>query len=273
MSDGVQAGRLVDVTVLYDFPHPAPHRVGVGRGRGIRYLLPRRLVKFDGSEVALGLDRAGLSDYLVGPDPTLEERELLLGRDVLDTQVVDLTGRHLSRVSDILLVTGDDGQLEVAAVDLGAGSLLRRMGLGWLGKRLAPVAVDWADVHLTSRRGHLVQLATATAGMHRLEAPGLAELLARLSVDRAIDVVRTVHPKRSAAALQASHPDLRRRLLHVLTPEDVQRLVEAAPRQAADLLAELQAAPPAGRRHLRTSGWRLRRPPGSLPPAGAGGDQ
>ena len=275
-SDGVRVGRVVDMTVLYDIAHPNVHRLGVGRGRRIRYLLPWGLVQiYNNEEVSLRVDRMGLSAYATGPDPNLEDRELLLARDVLDTQVVDLVGRRLSRVSDVFLVPGPHGELEVAAVDVGAGSLLRRMGFRRLGDRFRPVAVDWAELHLTSRRGHLVQLATADTALHRLDASELAELLPRLSADRAVDVVRSTHPAHSAAALHASHPETRRRLLHLLSPQELQRLVDAASPTLARLLTELHATPTPARRYLRTSGWRIRRPPKAppeaSPPAGDGG--
>jgi hypothetical protein len=265
-SDGVHIGRVVDVTVLYDVAHPSVHRLGIGSGRRIRYLLPWRLTQIENHhKVSLVVDRTSLSAYASPVDPSLEDHELLLARDVLDTQVVDLAGHRLSRVSDVLLVARSDGLLEVAAVDVGAGSLLRRMGFHRLGDRFAPVAVDWADLHLTSRRGHVVQLATATTGVHRLHASELAELLARLSTDKAVDVVRAVHPARSAAALHASHPELGHRLLHTLAPHEVRRLIEAAPPALARRLAELHASPATRRRQLRTSGWRVRRPPKPAP--------
>jgi sporulation protein YlmC with PRC-barrel domain len=266
-SDGVRVGRVVDMTVLYDIAHPNVHRLGVGRGHRIRYLLPWRLVQTYDDEVSLPVDRMGVSAYATAPDPNLEDRELLLAWDVLDTQVVDLVGRRLSRVSDVLLVPGTHGELEVAAVDVGAGSLLRRMGFRRLGDRFRPVAVDWAELHLTSRRGHLVQLATADTALHRLDASELAELLPRLSADRAVDVVRSTHPSHSAAALHASHPETRRRLLHLLTPQELQRLIDGASPTLARLLTELHATPTPARRYLRTSGWRIRRPPKAPPEA------
>ena len=267
-SDGVRVGRVVDMTVLYDIAHPDVHRLGVGRGRRIRYLLPCRLVQtYNAKEVRLPVDRMGLSAYATAPDPNLEDRELLLAQDVLDTQVVDLVGRRLSRVSDVFIVAGHDGQFEVSGVDVGAGSLQRRMGFRRLEDRFRPVAMDWAELHLTSRRGHLVQLATADTALHRLDASELAELLPRLSADRAVDVVRTTHPAHSAAALHASHPELRRRLIHLLTPHELQRLLDAAPPALARLLAELHASPPPARRYLRTSGWSIRRPPKAPPEA------
>ena len=267
-SDGIRVGRVVDMTVLYDIPHPNVHRLGVGRGRRIRYLLPWRLVQtYSDEELSLPVDRMRLSAYATAPDPNLEDRELLLAWDVLDTQVVDLVGRRLSRVSDVFLMSGSYGELEVAAVDVGAGSLLRRIGFRRLGDRFRPVAVDWAALHLTSRRGHLVQLATADTALHRLDASELAELLPRLSADRAVDVVRSTHPAHSAAALHASHPEIRRRLLQLLTQQELQRLVDAASPTLARLLTELHATPTPSRRYLRTSGWRVRRPPKAPPEA------
>src|SRR5512133_175830 len=256
------------MTVLYDIAHPNVHRLGVGRGRRIRYLLRRRLVQtYDDEEVSVAVDRMGLSVYATAPDPNLENQELLLAWDVLDTQVVDLVGRRLSRVSDVLLVPGPHGELEVAGVDVGAGSLLRRMGFRRLGDRFRPVAVDWAELHLTSRRGHLVQLATVDTALHRLDASELAELLPRLSADRAVDVVRSEHPATTAVALHSSHPETRRRLLHLLTPQELQRLVDAASPTWARLLTDMHATPSPARRYLRTSGWRIRRPPKAPPEA------
>jgi hypothetical protein len=268
--DGVRIGRVVDITVLYDVAHPAAHRLGVGRGRRIQYLLPWDLVRMAEGVVTLSVGAAALSAYATPREPALESHELLLARDVLDSQVVDLAGRRLSRVSEVLLVAEPDGRLEVAAVDVGAGSLLRRMGLRRVGNRLAAAVVDWSDLHLTSRRGHVVQLETSTTGVHRLEASELADLFTRLSTDKAADIVRTVHPARSAAALHVSHPGVRHRLVHVLAPAEVQRLLEAAPPALARLLAEAHASATVPRRQLRTSGWRVRRPAGTPPPADVG---
>jgi sporulation protein YlmC with PRC-barrel domain len=153
-SDGVRVGRVVDMTVVYDIAHPNIHRLGVGRGRRIRYLLPWRLVHSYGEEeVRLSVDRMGLSAYAASPDRTMEDRELLLAHDVADTQVVDLGGRRLSRVSDVFIVAGHDGQFEVSGVDVGVGSLLRRMGFRRLGDRFRPVAVDWAGLHQSPSTG------------------------------------------------------------------------------------------------------------------------
>ncbi len=194
--------------------------------------------------------------------PPLGGPEVLLARDVLDTQVVDLRGHRLSRVSEVLLQQTHDA-LEVAAVDLGIGGVLRRIGLGALARRRPVVAVAWTDLHLTSQRGHAAQLSTGAAGFRRLDARDLAELLARLSTHRATDVIRAVEPAHAAAALHHSHPHTGRRLLHALSQDERQRVVAAA---AADHARTIRRwGPPRSalgrRRFLRTAGWRLHRPP------------
>jgi hypothetical protein len=273
--DRVRIGRLVDMTVLLDIEieHPVVHRVAIGSGRRIRYLVPWRVTReLNERQLSLTADRAALAQHRVDRRPPLEDGELFLCRDVLDTQVVDLAGQRLARVSDVLMTRLPDDEVEIDAVDVGLGSLLRRMGLARLGASLGPVAVDWEDLHLTSSRGHVVQLSTSTTGMHVLDARGLAELLARISTDKAADVIRTVGPERSAEALQASHPIVRRRLVQSLAPDEVQEVIAAAPPAMARHLADLRHADvPPGRRLLRTGGWRVYRPPGPGPNGPDGG--
>jgi hypothetical protein len=269
----VRIGRLVDLTVLLTTEHHVVHLVAIGSGRRIRYLVPWSVAKeLNERQLMLTADRAAMPQYSVDRGLPLEDKELFLCRDVLDTQVVDLADQRLARVSDVLLARLPDDEVEIAAVDVGLGSLLRRMGLGHLGASLPPVAVDWQDLHLTSSRGHVVQLSTSTTGMHRLDARGLAELLARLSTNKATDVIRTVGPERSAEALNVSHPILRRQLVQSLGPDEAREVIDAASPATARHLAELRRiGVPPGRRLRRTAGWRIHRPPSPPPGATKGG--
>lgn len=258
---GHRIGHVADLTVRLGPARPSVSRLLVKAGRSSAYQLNwADVAEMTPTRVVL---RANANAVAVNPTrPPLETHDLLLARDVMDTQVVDLRERRLSRVSDVLLRQTADG-LEVVAVDLGTAGLLRRLGLGWLTRRLPLLVVDWADLHLTSRRGHAVQLSTRAASFHRLDSRGLAELLTRLSTQRATDVIRAVDPAHAAAALHHSHSHTGRRLVHALSTEDRRRLVAAAAHDHAHTITELgkHTSPIRRRRFLRTSGWRLRRPP------------
>jgi len=175
-ADGSVLGQLRDLTARLGVEHPEVHRLAVGSRNRVSHLLPWSAVEsFERSGVQLR-DVGRLDSFNVesGSLP-LENDELLLGRDVLDTQIVDVVGHRLARVSDVFLTRLPDGRLEVAAVDVGLGAVLRRFGLLRLSERLPEQGVDWRDLHLTSDRGHAIQLATTVAAVHRLDARALAE--------------------------------------------------------------------------------------------------
>jgi hypothetical protein len=263
---GERVGRVVDASAVLSADSLALHRLVIGSGRRPMYVVPWSLVgTYDDLRICLTADAAELERHRVDSgtylaDIPLDEGEVLLGRDVLDSQVVDLSGRRLSRVADVLLAGGGDS-LAVVAVDLGLGALLRRLGLVRLGDRMKPVLVAWNELHLASARGHIVQLATATDGLSRLNPDALADVLARLDTARAVEVMRTVGPSRSAVALDASHDVHRRRLLSALSAEEAHRIIDAAPAGLGRSLKDVrdESAGPA-RRFRRTAGWRVHRP-------------
>ena len=50
----------------------------------------------------------------------LDPDEILLVRDVLDTQIVDVVGQRLARVADVLLARRPDAALEPVGVEVGS---------------------------------------------------------------------------------------------------------------------------------------------------------
>jgi sporulation protein YlmC with PRC-barrel domain len=262
-SDGTDVGRVADLSVRLGVPRPSVVRALVRRPRGEAHLLPAPAVRLVAThaEVSPGTDLAGLE--VDARHLPLADDELLLARDVLDTQVVDLRGRHLSRVSDVRLRQVGDG-LEVLAVDLGVPGLLRRLGLRVPGGRLE---LEWHHLHLTSPRGHVVQLNTDTAAFRRLDPSGLAELLSRLSTSRAVDVVRALEPARAAAALHHSHPRTGRRIVQGLSTAERSDLAAGASGDHARTIRRLgqHVSPLQARRYRRTEGWRVHRPPATGP--------
>ena len=167
--DGARIGKVDDLIVVLGETDPCVV--------ALRVRVRRRYCRVPWSTVA-----SFAEDVVITEDP-IEDRlagnELLLARDVLDTQIFDLAGRRLTRVADIELVWRDR-ELRAVGVDIGAAPLLRRLGLGVLARRAAAKVIPWNDLHLTSVRGHEVQLDTPTARVHTLTEEELAELGARL---------------------------------------------------------------------------------------------
>jgi hypothetical protein len=169
----------------------------------------------------------------------------MLARDVLDTRVYDVPGRRAVRVGDVWLEHDSRGRLVVTGLEVGTRVVLRRLGLGSHSRGTGAVGLlSLSQVHLTSRRGHQVQLATPTSSVHELDATELAHLLTHLPTSSAADVARALPDEVVAGAARHLHPHVLRRLRHVLGGDE-----PARPRRIA-----------------RTAGWRLNRPR----PRGAG---
>ena len=266
--DGKAVGRLGDFIVgLSDSSEPQLiDRLVVSRRRAPALVLPWALV----SDIRTGrvvLAATELADFeTASPAQALAHDEILLRRDVLDTQIVDVAGQRLARVADVLCARTRGVRLEILGVEVGFGGVLRRLGLGRLGLgRIVPSISDdvvaWSDLHLTSDRGHLVQLATPRSAVHRLGARELAALVSRVDTDAATEILAARESGTAAAVVAASNPDVGERMLRAMTEPEVARIVAAMPAEHARRWRQRLAQSPGlfGRHILRSRVWPHRR--------------
>ena len=122
-SSGGRVGRVREVALV---PQEDTSRISafvVKTGDGDRLLSTQRVKSVNGGVRSLGT--ADLTPY------SSSEGMLLLERDLLDQQIIDVHGRKVVRVNDAELEGGvaDDGTilLKIAAVDVGARGAVRRL--------------------------------------------------------------------------------------------------------------------------------------------------
>jgi len=271
-SDGRVLGRVVDLTVRLGGEHRG-HQVDdlLVRERGADDLLvPWSAVEsFEHTGVLLRSGATVSRFIIASAGDAIAADELLLVRDVLDTQIVDVAGQRLARVADVVLTRTDDRRLEVVGVEVGMGGVLRRLGLRRLSARSESDVVAWSDLHLTSDRGHTVQLATPRAAVHHLDPAGLAALVTRLDTESAAEVLAAVDPTVAAGAVLGTHPAVGERVLRALPADDASEIVAAMPPEHSHRWRDRLARTPrlGGRHFLRSRVWHRRRatPPGPTP--------
>lgn len=111
-------------------------------------------------------------------------------RDALfDRQIVDLEGRRVIRVGDVVLRSLGD-HLEVAAVEVGAAAVLRRLGLPRLAARLDPQLLEIQHLHVPQAAAGGLLLDASRERLEQLEAETVTDLLSRLPVPVAEHAVR-----------------------------------------------------------------------------------
>ncbi len=237
---GQQVGRLVDVVArLYGeerYPPVTGLVVRVGRRRA--FLDATAIAQVDHRWITLRTARLDLRDYERRPG------EVLLARDVLDHQLVDVDGVQVIRAADVYLAPVDD-QVRVVGVDVSVQTLLRRLGPKRLRGRPTPERViDWDAIAPFGEESvdgpPTVRLRRSQQALHRLRPGELADLLEDLGRPGRQELLASLEPEMAADALEEMDPDELEGLLRESSPQQAADLVAAMePDEAVDALRDL----------------------------------
>jgi len=230
---GEPIGLIEDVIVRMGDDRYPPISGLVVRDRRRRFFVSSNLVqKLNGS--------ARLSSSTVDLQPFARRAgEVLLRRDVLDHQLIDITGRRIVRVNDVQL-TEIEGGYRVVGVDISPQALLRRLGPRALAGRVAGrQIVDWADVQYLASTAP-VQLKVSYDRLAELHPVDLARIVDALSYRESAEIVAALDEETAAETLEEVSDE---RLADLLEGMDQERaadiLEEMAPGAAADALEDL----------------------------------
>src|SRR5919199_290932 len=231
-------GRVSDLAARPARPYPYISLIRVRTGRrSHRYVSWQDVRSFEATQIILSRRETEL------PPAQLQDSDVLLAKNVLDKQIVDLEGRKLVRVQDVQLArTGRD--LQVLGVDISASALVRRLGFKSLAEAIArrfpPPAVEWHDVNLTDWRDPDLKLRLRKESINRLHPADLAEIAASLSTEERRDLLEALPDEMAADTLEEMSPELQISVMDSLDNREASELVEDMdPDDAADLLAEL----------------------------------
>jgi hypothetical protein len=108
---------------------------------------------------------------------------------LFDRQIVDLDGRRVIRIGDVVL-DGHDGLLEVTAVEVGAAAVLRRLGWVRLAARFAPQLLQIDRLHVPNEAAGGLLLDAPREQLEQLDQATVTSLLSRLPVPVAEHAVR-----------------------------------------------------------------------------------
>jgi len=183
-----------------------------------------------------------------------DEYMLRIGRDLLDQQIIDVTGRKVVRVNDVTMDCHHDGDrdiLTVREVDIGIRSILRRLLQGVLPRRairrlqaaIPPNSIRWEFANVVEEDPlRRLRLNISYSKLEELHPADLADIVEELSPSEREAIFETIDSEVAAEALTEVEPKMQVAILESLEPEKAADIVEEmAPDEAADLLHELQA--------------------------------
>lgn len=244
-TSGSVRGRVREIAVA---PQEHPTRIAflvVRTAEGDR-ILPADAVKSFGASVRATSDQ-GTWQPFSGFDGVL-----LLKRDLLDQQIIDVHGRKVVRVNDVELYSNPVDThiiLDVLAVDVGARGAVRRLAKGLvpsftlraLLEKIPPRVIPWQYVDLIETdAARRVKLKIAYEGLSKMHPADIADIVEDLPPAEQKAVFEALDEEVAAETLEEMDPDVGVAIVESLASNRAADIVEEMdPAAAADLLGEL----------------------------------
>ena len=245
-STGAFAGQVREVAV---YPPDDPNRISdfVVKTRHGDRLLPARQVR---TVIGSSIQVAGSAQDW--PQLSSSEGMLLLERDLLDQQIIDVSGRKVVRVNDVDLrreqVNGAIN-LKIGRVDIGLRGAIRRLLKGLapsraieaLAMRMPEKSIPWEAVDLIETDpARRVRLKLEYERLSRLHPADIADILEELAPAQREAVFESLDEEVAAEALEEIDPKMQVELMRSIDSDKAADIVEEMdPDAAADLLGDL----------------------------------
>jgi len=242
---GAVLGRVREIAIA---PQDHPTRIAylIVRTADGERVLPSAVLKSCGSTVRTADDGSAWEKY------SASDGVLLLKRDLLDQQIIDVHGRKVVRVNDVELDSTPVNShvvLSVVAVDVGARGAIRRLTKGivpsftlrTLLARIPPRVIPWAYVDLLETDpARRVKLKIVYEGLSKLHPADIANIVEDLPHAEREAVFETLDEEVAAEALEELDPKVQVSIVESLDSDRAADIVEEMdPDAAADLLGEL----------------------------------
>lgn len=245
-STGRRAGRVREVAVCPQYDTARVSDVLLSTAQGDR-ILPLAMLTFAEDDTFHSITAAA---EWSAPDNS--QNLLLLERDLLDQQIIDIHGRKVVRVNDINLMREEHNGhmgLVVSGVEVGARGAVRRLlknvvprsVIHAMVERLPARVIPWDFVDMIETDpARRVKLKIAHERLARLHPADIADILEELTPADREAVFETLDEQVAADALEEINPRMQVSIVQSLDSDRASDILEEMdPDAAADLLADL----------------------------------
>ncbi len=238
---GEEIGKLKDIVIGLGEPFPAVTALVVPSGRNT-FIIPWDLVNlFNRRVISVNLITSALQPSPIAPT------DILIFRDMLDKQIVDINGAKLVRVNDLKL--GDvSGKMCLVAADIGLRGILRRLGVEARGEKLLSLfgyklqnhLIGWHYLQSVEPKLSKLTLTVSRQKVAQLHPADLAEIISEVSQKERTALFGSLDVETAAEALHELEPKVQADIIDDMSKEKASDILEQMPPdEAADVLGDL----------------------------------
>ncbi|MCU7493929.1 MAG: magnesium transporter [Ignavibacteria bacterium] len=225
-------GKLKDVAVTNDVRNPRVRAAKVKTKDGIKF------INWDYITLSKRHGQYHLSCTKLEEMPV--EDLLMLNKQVMDKQIIDVNGRKVVRVNDIRLALLSAGMF-VVAVDIGTEGLLRRLGIAKpimkLGIKVPSKLILWNDVETVFSGSENIVLSKTYNKLSTLHPSDLADIIEDFDTKTGMTIFAHLDTARGADVLEEMEEETQVKVLENLATDKAADILEEMPAdEVADIL-------------------------------------
>ncbi|MEW6163045.1 MAG: CBS domain-containing protein [Nitrospirota bacterium] len=238
---GDELGRVKDLVIVKGEPLPKVSSLIIERKKRLFNLPWANLSIFNKRIISASVYSEALQPY------ELNEEDLLLVRDILDKQIVDVNGAKVVRVNDVKL-EGLDTEAVLIAVDVGMRGIMRRLGverggedLMRLFKRHLPYnLISWNYIQPFEPKLTTISLTVPRQMVSELHPADIAEIISQVSHKEGATFFKGLDIDVAAEALSELKPETQVEIISEMDTDKAADIIEEMPPdEAADILSDL----------------------------------
>ena len=238
---GEEIGRVRDIAVEGGSPFPRAVGLFLEKKKVTRYLPWEELSIFNRRIISSRKREEEIPESAPSGD------HLLIGRDILDKQIVDIDGAKVVRVNDVKL-TEEGGLACVTDVDVGMRGILRRLGVERRGDAffrtirhpLRPQLISWAFIQPLEPKLDRLTLSVSREAVSDLHPADIAQIMSGLAPEERQEFFEKLDPETAAEALHELEPEVQADIITEMDKEQAADIIEQMPPdEAADVIADL----------------------------------
>lgn len=231
---GEKIGKITDVIVAH-LSSPVPQVTGFLVTRGLNnkiFFIPIADCEEFNHKINLCTDTINFSPY------QRRENEVLLEKEVLDKQIVDVSERQLTRINDIEL-KHTNGNLYIGGVDVSFRSILNRLGIPTWGFILNYNSIPWEDIQFLGV-DLPVKVKVDYDRLETLHPADIARFIFRgPGFRRGTQIIESLEGNIAADVIESLPLDVQVSIIENMTPKAAGRILsEMESHHSADVLSE-----------------------------------
>lgn len=186
---GKRFGKIIDFAIFENSPQAPISKVEIQTKKNRITVSPHALTQQNNQYV--------LTDQN-SPQLPYDHKDFYLAEDLLDKQVIDVDGKRLVRVNDVLI--DNTAELKVAGIDVGFAGILRRLGAFSFGK--SSKIIPWQFIEAFDYQTGTIKIKVAQNNLNTLHASELADILEDVGSKERLGIVAALDAKKAARAIE-----------------------------------------------------------------------